>query len=89
MTKKNSFFKKGDIRELREWTRLILMNEKTQRQIESGEMTPEWKKMFITGRAGHEANIFIAKQIVKALKAKITTWEKLIESIPKDESVKA
>ena len=86
---KNSFFKKGDIAELRQWSILILGNEEIQTQIESGEMPPEDQKLFITGRAAHEANIYIARQILKKLESKIAAWEKIIESMPKEESVKA
>ncbi|MDD3954228.1 MAG: hypothetical protein PHY82_09975 [Lentisphaeria bacterium] len=86
---KKSFFKKGDIVELREWSRLILGNEEIQRQIETGEMPPEDQKLFITGRAAHEANIYIARQILKKLESKIAAWEKIIKSMPKEERTKA
>ena len=89
MANKNSFFKKGDIAELRKWSRLILGNEEIQKQIESGKMPPEDQKLFITGRAAHEANIYIARQILKKLKSKIAAWEKIIESMPKEEKTKA
>jgi len=89
MANKNSFFKKGDIAELREWSRLILGNEEIQKQIESGKMPPEDQKLFITGRAAHEANIYVARQILKKLESKIAAWEKIIESMPKEEGMKA
>lgn len=81
MAKKNSFFKKGDIAELREWTRLILDHADFQSQIESGKIPPEDQKLFITGRAAHEANIFMARQIIYVLQSKIITWHKILEQI--------
>jgi len=88
MGKNNGFFKKGDICELKEWTRLILMNESTLQEIENGEMGPESEKQFITGRPAYEAIIYIARRIVAALQPKIATWEKLLASMPEDLSEK-
>jgi len=84
---KNSFFKKGDICELKEWTNLILMNESTLKEIENGEMGPQWEKMLITGRPAYEAIMYVARRIVEALQSKIATWEKLLESMPEVSSV--
>ena len=52
-------------------------------------MPPEDQKLFITGRAAHEANIYVARQILKKLESKIAAWEKIIESMPKEEGMKA
>lgn len=89
MLEKSSFLKKGDVAELRESARLIFDKADIQSQIESGIMPPEDQKLIITGRAAHEANIYIARQIVQPLQAKTKTWKKLIDDLPKEDAARS
>lgn len=77
----NSIFLKNDIKELREWTRLILGDAEIQDQIESGEMAVEERDNFISGKQAREAEIHIGKQIIKALQIKISEWQAAKEKL--------